>query len=83
MSAECIPIPKNCPFCGKGSALKLITSQALAEQDSGYDNEFWGHSESWVMLCDASQPDGFGGCGGSSGFFPTTREAVEAWNRRA
>lgn len=78
-----LPTPKNCPFCGKGNALKLMTAQELAQQDSDYDGEFWEHSESWAVFCDASRPHGAGGCGGSGGFFPTMRDAVEAWNRRA
>lgn len=78
-----VPTPKNCPFCGKGNALKLTTAQELAEQDSDYDGEFWEHSESWAVICDASQPRGPGGCGASGGFFETARRAVDAWNRRA
>lgn len=73
-----------CPHCGESRrTLKLLTAQELAEQDSNYDGEFWEHSESWAVICNTSRPDGPGGCGASGGFFPTAREAVEAWNRRA
>jgi hypothetical protein len=76
-------IMMRCPFCGKAHALKLMTAQELAEQDIDYDGEFWGHSDSWAVMCDASRPNGPGGCGASGGFFPSEAEAVAAWNRRA
>ena len=72
-----------CPFCGQSHTLVTITAQELAEQDSDYDGEFWEHSESWAVICDASRPDGPGGCGANGGFKPTKDEAIEVWNRRA
>ena len=74
---------KLCPFCGKNSTLKLTTAQELAEQDSAYDGEFWEHSDSWAVMCDAHRPGGPGGCGASGGFFASKAEAVAAWNKRA
>ena len=73
---------KCCPFCGKAFTLKLTTAQQLAEE--GQDEpEPWLHSEAWAVICDASRPNGPGGCGASGGFFPTEHDAVRAWNRRA
>jgi hypothetical protein len=74
---------KACPFCGKTHTAKIIRAQELAEQDSDYDDEFWPHSDSFAVICDASIPNGPGGCGASGGFFPTEAEAVAAWQRRA
>lgn len=74
---------KRCPFCGRHDTLTLTTAQELAEQDSDHDGEFWEHSDSWAVICDASRPNGPGGCGASGGFFPSEDEAVAAWNRRA
>ena len=74
---------KPCPFCGKHNTLTVTTAQELAEQDSNYDGEFWEHSDSWAVMCDAHRPGGPGGCGASGGFFGTEVEAVATWNRRA
>ena len=79
MSAEQL---KCCPFCGHAHALKLTTAQELAE-DGEVDPEPWMHSDSWAVMCDASSPNGPGGCGASGGFFPTEAEAVRRWNARA
>ena len=67
-----------CPFCGKQHTLQLISGQELM----GEDQEFWQHSESFGVVCDASQPEGKGGCGAMGGFKPTEEEAIEAWNTR-
>ncbi len=74
---------KACPFCGKQHTLKLTTAQELAEEDGDYDGEFWEHSDSWAVMCDAHRPGGPGGCGASGGFKPSEIEAVQAWNLRA
>lgn len=74
---------KPCPFCGKTGPAKITTAQELAEQDSDYDGEFWDHSDSYAVICNASRPNGPGGCGASGGFKPTEAEAIEAWNKRA
>ena len=74
---------KPCPFCGKHNTLTLTTAQELAEQDSNYDGEFWEHSDSWAVMCDAHRPGGPGGCGASGGFFGAEADAVAAWNKRA
>ena len=67
-----------CPFCGKQHTLQVISGQELM----GEDQEFWQHSESFGVVCDASTPDGKGGCGATGGFKPTEDEAIEAWNTR-
>lgn len=68
-----------CPFCGKQHTLQVISGQELM----GEDQEFWQHSESFGVVCDASSPDGKGGCGAMGGFKPTEDEAIEAWNTRS
>lgn len=67
-----------CPFCGKQHTLQLISGQELM----GEDQEFWQPSESFGVVCDASQPEGKGGCGAMGGFKLTEEEAIEAWNTR-
>lgn len=67
-----------CPFCGKQQTLQVISGQELM----GEDQEFWQHSDSFGVVCDASSPDGKGGCGAMGGFKPTEDEAIEAWNTR-
>lgn len=79
--SDTLPTLLPCPFCGKAHTMKLTTAQELAEEGED-DPEPWMHSDSFGVLCDASHPGGPGGCGASSGFFPSEREAVEAWNRR-
>lgn len=68
-----------CPFCGKQHTLQVISGQELM----GEDQEFWQHSESFGVVCDASTPDGKGGCGATGGFKPTEEGAITAWNIRA
>lgn len=70
----------HCPFCGKSHTLKVIHSSELHTEDD--ESEFWPHSDSWAVMCDAERPGGPGGCGGMGGFFPTQAEAIAAWNRR-
>ena len=67
-----------CPFCGKQHTLQVISGQELMDENQ----EFWQHSESFGVVCDASMPDGKGGCGAMGGFKPTEDEAIEAWNTR-
>jgi hypothetical protein len=67
-----------CPFCGKQHTLQVISGQELMDENQ----EFWQHSESFGVVCDASTPDGKGGCGAMGGFKPTEDEAIEAWNTR-
>ncbi len=67
-----------CPFCGKHHTLQVISGQELMDENQ----EFWQHSDSFGVVCDASTPDGKGGCGAMGGFKPTEDEAIEAWNTR-
>lgn len=69
---------KPCPFCGKTETLEVITGQELMDEEQ----EFWRHADSFAVVCDASTPDGKGGCGGGGGFMPTEAEAVARWNTR-
>lgn len=65
---------KPCPFCGRQN-IELDSSKELEE----YENFEECHSEYYTLVCDWNK----GGCGASSGFYPTIKEAIEAWNRRA
>ena len=63
-----------CPFCGKGIA-RFVTCQEVRACGG------WRACEEGRYLSIAcSFQDG--GCGASSGFFPTAQEAADAWNRR-
>lgn len=73
---------KPCPFCELHHSLKLTTAEELANEGED-DPEPWTHSDSFAVICDASRPNGPGGCGASGGFKPTAIEAIETWNRRA
>ena len=69
----------SCPFCGKARTLKIVrASEVLWDEDEGP----YPHSESYAVACDASRPDGPGGCGATGGYFMAEAEAVAAWNRR-
>jgi hypothetical protein len=77
MSDELLP----CPFCKKSGALKLTrASELFADEDEEVP---YMHSETYAVICDASSPNGPGGCGGQGGFKDTEQAAIEAWNRRA
>lgn len=72
---------KPCPFCDRTDALRLVA----ASQE--WDEDYFGlypHSESWHVVCDASQPTGPGGCGAQSGAsLEGLDAAVKAWNTRS
>ena len=66
---------KPCPFCGKTDTLVIAHACEIWDQcddDSDYV----------AVFCDAKQPGGKGGCGGSGGFYATAEEAAQAWNAR-
>lgn len=70
-----------CPHCGSAKApMFWCSSEALPEDCECEDA---GNGESFAAVCDASKPNGRGGCGASSGFKPTVHEAAAAWNLRA
>ena len=74
----------KCPFCGKSETLTIgKASDAFSEPDDCGDPMPYMHTESYAVTCDASKPDGPGGCGASGGYFPSEDEAIAAWNRRA
>ena len=61
---------KPCPFCGKCFAV-------IFKEPTYWENSINGYQ--YQVVCDAQNE----GCGASAGYSDTTREAVEAWNRRA
>ena len=66
---------KPCRFCG-GKKLVLTTSKGVQDcVNFGECNEC-GY---YTVVCDFNK----GGCGASSGYRATKKEAIEAWNRRA
>ena len=74
----------KCPFCGKSETLTIgKASDAFSEPDDCGDPMPYMHTESYAVTCDASKPDGPGGCGASGGYKLTEDEAIAAWNRRA
>lgn len=69
-----------CPFCGKADTLTVTSASEFwdGEEDAPYM-----YTEAYAVMCDASSPNGPGGCGASSGFKPSQQEAVNLWNTRA
>lgn len=67
---------KPCPFCGKRAPVRVLDSNELegvGPGDEGYES-----NPDHAVVCSFTD----GGCGASSGYRSTGREAVEAWNRR-
>lgn len=64
-----------CPFCGKDVVSFINCQEMRACEDFRQCED--GHYLS--VVCSFKN----GGCGASSGFFPTAQEAADAWNRRA
>lgn len=67
-----------CPFCGQTDPLKIITGAELMDDEQ----EYWTHSESFAVICNAAKPDGPGGCGACGGFGNSEADAVANWNKR-
>ncbi len=68
-----------CPFCGKAETLEIITGAELMDEDQ----EFYQHSASYSVVCNAANPNGKGGCGAMGGFCDTEEAALARWNTRA
>lgn len=67
-----------CPYCGRGDTLRYGCSSEFHEYcDTPLDSD-----EHFAVFCDASKPNGLGGCGASAGFARTHEEAAALWNRR-
>lgn len=65
-----------CPFCGKSETLDVVTGREFMDDEQ----EFWPHSDSYAVVCDAST-GGKGGCGAIGGFADTEQGAIMKWNR--
>lgn len=59
---------KPCPFCGGQNIVILKESQSLDDLSFPL----------YALVCNWNN----GGCGASSGNYPTVEEAIDAWNRR-
>ena len=80
---------KPCPFCGDTDAISIETAKSCEECAHFEDAEkcpayapFWSdedHCPYIAVICSFSN----GGCGASSGWYPTREKAIMAWNRRA
>lgn len=68
-----------CPFCGQTKSVVVAACQDYHEPDCDC---YMGDS-GFHAVCDASSDAALGGCGASSGFGATEKEAAERWNRRA
>jgi hypothetical protein len=66
-----------CPFCGKAETLDVITGEEFMDDEQ----EFWPHSDSYAVVCDAAT-GGKGGCGAMGGFAATSQAAITKWNTR-
>ena len=74
---------KPCPFCGK--MVTVITDAHDLEECSNFESKNCPCSEYELNSCAyntvvCSVTDG--GCGASSGYYPTIGQAIEAWNKR-
>ena len=63
---------KPCPFCGKDTAL------AVLEKPKFWTNRIGIETQQYQVVCDKRK----GGCDASTGFYESTSEARECWNRR-
>lgn len=76
-----------CPFCGKDVA--EVSSVRDCEECANFESEmcpeFEKRNEVDTAICGKFIVCNFnrGGCGASSGWYPTVEEAVVAWNKRA
>lgn len=73
---------KPCPFCGKAGTVEITDAHDLEECENFEDEECpaetGGSCGFHAVVCSVHK----GGCGASSGYAPTEKEAVELWNRR-
>lgn len=71
---------KPCPFCGKNTA--VLDDAHNLEECPNFDDCEEAIDVSCSMHCVVCDAYG-GGCGASTGYYPTVSAAIEAWNRRA
>lgn len=67
-----------CPHCGQSDTVVLAWDSEIAGDDWTGEN-----TDTRVVVCDASHPNGRGGCGASGGFSEDESVAISKWNRRA
>lgn len=78
LSAAGFGVLLPCPFCGRTTALEIITGRELMDDEQ----EYWQHSEAYGVICNAARPYGKGGCGAMGGFADTETAAATRWNTR-
>ena len=71
---------KNCPFCGNSLAPKVFSASEMWDEDS---QGSYPHSESYAVICDASDEARNKGCGGAGGYSVTPEDAIRLWNQRS
>jgi len=67
---------KPCPFCGGTGKTLMIKSVAELEDCKNFEE--CDDCEFVCVVCSFTD----GGCGSTSPYRPTDKEAIEAWNRR-
>ena len=65
---------KPCPFCG-GKNIEFCTCKGLEDCANFEECQSIGY---FSIVCNINK----GGCGTNSGYYLTSEEAIEAWNRR-
>lgn len=65
---------KNCPFCG-GHCVIFMTENDMAEMHGGN-----GENDGYYVICLANTTEV--GCGASSGWAMSQKEARKKWNKR-
>lgn len=75
---------KRCPFCGK-SVASLTTAKELEDCLNFEDEDCCPDCLDWAgscglhaVICGITD----GGCGASSGYYPSAEKAIAAWNCR-
>lgn len=71
---------KPCPFCSHPTAAKITNSVDFQDLVGGDFDE--SNAVFYAVVCDASKPNGPGGCGAMGGFAESPAAATTIWNAR-